>query len=102
WDPRPRDPRDGGREVRLHRCVRRDVGWRRDRRAARTAARLARSRRGAGAGRAVPRVAGVQVTPVARPRCAWCGDDPLYVRYHDEEWGVPVVDEVRLFEKLSL
>lgn len=35
-------------------------------------------------------------------RCWWCGDDPLYVRYHDTEWGVPVRDEVRLFEKLSL
>jgi DNA-3-methyladenine glycosylase I len=35
-------------------------------------------------------------------RCWWCGDDPLYVRYHDTEWGVPVTDDVRLFEKLSL
>ncbi|MBS0397139.1 MAG: DNA-3-methyladenine glycosylase I, partial [Proteobacteria bacterium] len=26
-------------------------------------------------------------------RCAWCGEDPLYVRYHDEEWGRPVHDE---------
>jgi DNA-3-methyladenine glycosylase I len=35
-------------------------------------------------------------------RCWWCGTDPLYVRYHDEEWGTPVTDDVRLFEKLSL
>lgn len=35
-------------------------------------------------------------------RCWWCGDDELYVRYHDEEWGVPVTDDTRLFEKLSL
>lgn len=35
-------------------------------------------------------------------RCWWCGDDPLYVRYHDEEWGRPVVDDVGLFERLSL
>jgi DNA-3-methyladenine glycosylase I len=35
-------------------------------------------------------------------RCWWCGDDPLYVEYHDTEWGVPVTDDVRLFEKLSL
>jgi DNA-3-methyladenine glycosylase I len=37
-----------------------------------------------------------------RRRCAWCGDDPLYVAYHDEEWGRPVVDDVRLFEKICL
>ena len=37
-----------------------------------------------------------------RRRCAWCGDDPLYVRYHDDEWGRPVVDDRRLFEKICL
>ncbi len=37
-----------------------------------------------------------------RARCWWAGDDPLYVRYHDEEWGRPVHDDVRLFEKLCL
>jgi DNA-3-methyladenine glycosylase I len=36
------------------------------------------------------------------PRCAWVGDDPLYVRYHDEEWGVPVHDDRLLFEFLVL
>lgn len=35
-------------------------------------------------------------------RCWWCGTDPLYVRYHDTEWGLPVTDDRRLFEKLSL
>jgi DNA-3-methyladenine glycosylase I len=35
-------------------------------------------------------------------RCGWCGDDPDYVAYHDTEWGRPVHDEVRLFEKLCL
>jgi DNA-3-methyladenine glycosylase I len=35
-------------------------------------------------------------------RCWWCGTDPLYVRYHDEEWGRPVRDDRRLFEKICL
>lgn len=35
-------------------------------------------------------------------RCSWCGDDPLYVQYHDEEWGVPVYDDQQLFAKLIL
>ena len=35
-------------------------------------------------------------------RCLWCGDDPLYVDYHDREWGVPVHDDRRLFEFLIL
>jgi len=35
-------------------------------------------------------------------RCWWCGDDPLYIRYHDEEWGRPVTDDRRLFEKICL
>ncbi len=35
-------------------------------------------------------------------RCWWPGDDPLYRRYHDIEWGRPVKDDRRLFEKLSL
>ncbi|ATE59853.1 DNA-3-methyladenine glycosylase I [Thauera sinica] len=35
-------------------------------------------------------------------RCEWCGTDPLYVAYHDEEWGVPVHDDHRLFEMLIL
>jgi DNA-3-methyladenine glycosylase I len=35
-------------------------------------------------------------------RCSWPGEDPLYVKYHDEEWGRPVVDDRRLFEKICL
>ncbi len=35
-------------------------------------------------------------------RCPWCGTDPTYVAYHDEEWGVPLHDEHRLFEMLVL
>jgi DNA-3-methyladenine glycosylase I len=39
----------------------------------------------------------------ARSRCAWApADDPIYVAYHDEEWGVPVHDDRRLFEMLVL
>ena len=35
-------------------------------------------------------------------RCWWCSDTPDYVRYHDDEWGVPTFDDHRLFEKLVL
>lgn len=35
-------------------------------------------------------------------RCPWCGTDPLYVTYHDTEWGVPVYDDRKLFEFLML
>ncbi|NWJ39688.1 MAG: DNA-3-methyladenine glycosylase I [Geothrix sp.] len=35
-------------------------------------------------------------------RCGWCGTDPLYIAYHDEEWGVPQHDDRRLLEKLVL
>lgn len=35
-------------------------------------------------------------------RCAWCGTDPLYVAYHDTEWGVPLYDDRMLFEFLVL
>lgn len=37
-----------------------------------------------------------------KARCWWCGEDPLYIAYHDQEWGRPVTDDVRLFEKLCL
>jgi len=37
-----------------------------------------------------------------KQRCGWCGEDPLYVAYHDDEWGVPVHDERDLFEFLCL
>ena len=35
-------------------------------------------------------------------RCAWVTDDPLYIAYHDQEWGVPVYDDLALFEMLIL
>jgi len=37
-----------------------------------------------------------------RRRCKWVGEDPLYLEYHDEEWGVPEHDDTRLFEMLIL
>jgi len=36
------------------------------------------------------------------PRCYWCNEDPLYIAYHDQEWGVPVRDAQKLFELLLL
>ncbi len=39
---------------------------------------------------------------VKTPRCDWCGEDPLYVGYHDHEWGVPLADSTALFERLML
>ncbi|WP_339703158.1 DNA-3-methyladenine glycosylase I [uncultured Marixanthomonas sp.] len=39
---------------------------------------------------------------MTKQRCAWCGDDPLYVAYHDTEWGVPEYDDKTLFEFLLL
>lgn len=35
-------------------------------------------------------------------RCSWCTDDPLYIAYHDEEWGIPLYDDQKLFELLML
>jgi len=37
-----------------------------------------------------------------KKRCGWCGDDPIYVQYHDTEWGVPTCDDHSLFESLIL
>ena len=37
-----------------------------------------------------------------KKRCFWAGSDPLYVTYHDDEWGVPTHDDNRLFEKICL
>ena len=37
-----------------------------------------------------------------KARCRWCGDDPIYVQYHDTEWGVPTYDDQSLFESLLL
>jgi len=39
---------------------------------------------------------------MSKIRCAWCGTDPLYLEYHDTEWGVPVYDDAKLFEFLIL
>ena len=41
-------------------------------------------------------------TEQERPRCRWSGKDPLYIAYHDEEWGVPAHDDRHLFEMLVL
>ncbi|MEJ7556911.1 MAG: DNA-3-methyladenine glycosylase I [Pedobacter sp.] len=38
----------------------------------------------------------------SKVRCSWCGSDPLYIKYHDEEWGKPVYDDKTLFEFLIL
>ncbi len=40
--------------------------------------------------------------PDGRPRCRWCAAAPEFLTYHDHEWGFPVVDDNRLFEKLCL
>ena len=37
-----------------------------------------------------------------KKRCSWCGEDPLYIHYHDEEWGVPLHNDQQLFELLML
>jgi DNA-3-methyladenine glycosylase I len=42
------------------------------------------------------------VGPDGKPRCRWCGAAPEFLAYHDTEWGFPVDDDCRLFEKLSL
>lgn len=40
--------------------------------------------------------------PDDKPRCRWCAAAPDFLQYHDKEWGFPVKDDFRLFEKLSL
>lgn len=44
----------------------------------------------------------MHVDVAAKARCPWCGELPLYVRYHDEEWGAPLHDDRALFELLIL
>ena len=39
---------------------------------------------------------------MTKTRCDWCVGDPLYESYHDKEWGVPVYDDDKLFEFLTL
>ena len=45
---------------------------------------------------------GVTAGADGQPRCFWAGSDPLYLEYHDREWGRPSADDRRLFEKLCL
>lgn len=45
---------------------------------------------------------GLIIGPDGLPRCWWSGNDPDYLRYHDEEWARPVTEDQRLFEKVSL
>jgi len=42
------------------------------------------------------------LAPDGKPRCRWCAAAPEFIHYHDSEWGFPVADDFRLFEKLSL
>ncbi len=44
----------------------------------------------------------MRAMPDNKTRCAWCGAEPLYVRYHDDEWGVPSHDDAHLFEMIIL
>lgn len=50
----------------------------------------------------MPRASGLARHADGVTRCWWPGDDPLYQRYHDDEWGTPVTDDRRLFEKICL
>lgn len=45
---------------------------------------------------------GLRHDPDGMPRCSWHGGHADYLRYHDEEWGRPVKDDIRLFEKICL
>jgi DNA-3-methyladenine glycosylase I len=49
-----------------------------------------------------PRSRGTVLHADGRRRCTWCGTDPLYVRYHDDEWGIPLREDQALFELLCL
>lgn len=43
-----------------------------------------------------------QIENLLPSRCTWCGTEPLYVQYHDQEWGKPIYDDQRLFEFVIL
>ena len=45
---------------------------------------------------------GITLSDDGLSRCWWCGHDPLYRAYHDDEWGFPVDDDAKLFEKICL
>lgn len=49
-----------------------------------------------------PATKGIAAGPDGRGRCWWSGSDTVYHAYHDDEWGRPVVDDARLFEKICL
>ncbi len=49
-----------------------------------------------------PKTSGLFTAADGRPRCFWCAATPAYQHYHDTEWGFPVADDTRLFEKLCL
>ena len=55
-----------------------------------------------GSPRSLPKPESSRARRQRSARCPWCGSDPLYVAYHDREWGVPVTDDRALFEKLVL
>ena len=61
---------------------------------------------GTGSKRAVrvkpEQIVGTTDAPETGRRCGWCTSDPLYIAYHDEEWGAPEKDERALFERLAL
>jgi len=42
------------------------------------------------------------MTNTSKHRCPWCGTDPTYIKYHDEEWGIPVYNDKTLFEFIIL
>lgn len=47
-------------------------------------------------------MSGLFVGPDGLHRCRWCASTPEYLAYHDDEWGLPVSDDIRLFEKICL
>ncbi len=47
-------------------------------------------------------MSGLFIGPDGKPRCRWCAAAPEFLSYHDREWGFPVADDIRLFEKLCL
>jgi DNA-3-methyladenine glycosylase I len=95
-NPLPRDASDAGR-LRWHRAHQRNCGCRPI-----PPRLLALAQRG-DADRVPAGAASKKARPTPSPtRCAWATSDPLYIRYHDEEWGVPSHDDRHLFEMLIL
>ena len=50
----------------------------------------------------VPHADSVVTGTDGKPRCAWSANDAEYLRYHDEEWGTPLIGDRAVFEKISL